>query len=288
MTTINVNVRNINKSINLQITCPHVISIHDLKELIAKRINEYAIFFILIGKKNQRLDANRDALLTDLNIQNDDTLYIVVKLNKEKAVLEEWFRQDHNWTRHNNWCSDLPLSKWYGVTTNSEGKIIRLNLNLNRISVVAKELSQLKNLTHLFLSFNKISVVPKELSQLTNLTWLDLYNNNISVLPKELFQLTNLTHLTLSDNNISIVPKELSQLTKLSHLYLNNNKISVLPKELSQLTNLTRLYLYKNNISVVPKELSQLTNLTHLILSYNNISEIPKEFSQLPNLKILY
>ncbi len=115
------------------------------------------------------------------------------KLNVERAVLEEWFRLDgHNWYRHDNQCTDLPLSEWYGVTT-IEGKVICLNLSSNNISLVPSELSQLKNLTLLDVSSNGISSVPSELSQLTNLTYLSLYGNDLSSVPSKLSQLENLT-----------------------------------------------------------------------------------------------
>lgn len=40
---------------------------------------------------------------------------------------EEWFRND-------NWCSKRPLSEWYGVKLNVDGKVSKLQLDSNNVS----------------------------------------------------------------------------------------------------------------------------------------------------------
>ena len=233
---ITLYISNITKSINIIIKCKRLITILDLKELVAKELNTYACLFRLTNGKN--LEEDLYTLLSDLNINNEDKLYFMNKLNVERAVLEEWYRLDgNNWDRHTNWCSDLPLNEWRGVTTNENGKITVLYLSGNNISFVPSELSKLTNLTRLLLSCNNISLVPSELSQLKNLTYLTLDYNNISLVPSELSELINLTELDLSINNILSVPSELSQLKNLTYLHLFNNNLTSVPSELSQLTN---------------------------------------------------
>ena len=62
---------------------------------MAKELDTYPCLFRLTNGKN--LEENLDSLLSDLEINDEDKLYFVNKLNKEKAVLEEWFRLDgHN------------------------------------------------------------------------------------------------------------------------------------------------------------------------------------------------
>jgi len=239
---ISLYISDMTKSINIVIKCKKLITILDLKELVAKKLDTHACLFRLTNGIN--LEENLDALLSDFNINNEDRLYIMNKLNVERAVLEEWFRLDgHNWTNHDNWCSELPLSEWYGITTNENGKIFYVNLPNNNIYLIPLELSQLKNLTDLNLSSNNLCLVPSELSQLLNLTHLDLFSNNVSFVPSELSQLTKLTYLNFTCNKLSSVPSELSQLTNLTYLSLWHNNISSLPSELSQLTNITHLNL---------------------------------------------
>jgi len=235
---ISLYISNMTKSINVVIKCKRLITILDLKELIAKKLDTYACIFRLTNGTN--LEENLDALLSDLNIKNEDKLFFMNKLNVERAVLEEWFRLDgHNWYRHDNWCTDLPLNEWYGMITNRNGKITCFNFTENNISLVPFELSQLKNLTRLYLGNNNLSSVPSELSQLSKLTYLNLSYNNISSVPSELSQLTNLTFWVLSHNKLLSVPFELSQLTNLTYLDLYRNKLLSVPSELSQLKNFT-------------------------------------------------
>ena len=55
-----------------------------------------------------------------------------------------------NWTYSNNWLSDLPLGEWRGVTTNDDGRVIRMNLSGNDLSgEIPPELGSLSNLTDL-------------------------------------------------------------------------------------------------------------------------------------------
>ena len=166
---ISLYISNMTKSINIVIKCKKLITILDLKELVAKELDTYACLFRLTNGKN--LEEDLYTLLSDLNINNEDKLYFMNKLNVERAVLEEWYRLDgNNQDRHTNWCSDLPLNEWRGVTTNENGKITVLYLSSNNISLVPSEFSQLTKLTNLYLSYNKLLSVPLELSQLENLT----------------------------------------------------------------------------------------------------------------------
>ena len=185
-----------------------------------------------------------------------------------------------DWVNNDNWLSDKPLSEWYGVVTDSLGRVTELRLQNNRVG----------------------GELPSELSQLTNLKRLLLhrdfwhgvwYSNPIQgEIPAELGQLTNLEELSIISNELSgEIPAELGQLANLKELLLSNNELSgKIPAELGQLTNLKRLLLARNELSgEIPSELSQLTYLESMDLSYNDMSgQIPPELGQLPNLKALY
>ena len=52
-----------------------------------------------------------------------------------------------NWTNNWNWLSDAPLSSWYGVTTDENGRVIKLILRANGLSgTIPSELGALNNL----------------------------------------------------------------------------------------------------------------------------------------------
>ena len=210
MKQISLHIKNINLSTSLTIKCNQLSTVLDVKQLVAKQLGiAYPCCFKLI-KGVDNLEDNLESLLTDCNIEDEDIFYLMHTLNKERAVLCEWFRQDgHNWTEHENWLSDRPLSEWHGVETNEEGNIIRMNLRGNNISLLSKEISLLHNLKYLDLSYNKISVVPKEVSQLHSLEYLRLKSNRLTTLPKEFAQSPNLAMIDASDNYVLSLPDEL-------------------------------------------------------------------------------
>ncbi len=84
-----------------------------------------------------------------------------------------------NWKRNRNWLSDTHISEWYGVTTDADGRVVRLNLYNNNLSgTIPPELGSLSNLLSFSLSHNQLTgEFPQELTQLTNLTLLYFYNN---------------------------------------------------------------------------------------------------------------
>ena len=84
-----------------------------------------------------------------------------------------------NWTPNTNWTTAEPLSSWHGVTTNSDGRVTRLELNDNGLD----------------------GTLPAALGDLSALEQLDLQNNALSgALPDELANLTNLTTLLLNES----------------------------------------------------------------------------------------
>ena len=62
------------------------------------------------------------------------------------------------WTNNDNWLSDAPIGKWYGVTTDDTGRVIILDLMENQLSgEIPEELVGLSNLELLTLSGNQLS-----------------------------------------------------------------------------------------------------------------------------------
>ena len=122
-------IRNINSSINEIITCSEDTLVIDLKKEIGSKIKQNHIYFNLIYN-NQKL--NPSDSLSNYNIPDQSTLFLMGVLNKERAILEEWFRVDGtNWVIHDNWNSNEPLNTWYGITTNEEGKVVRISFFVN-------------------------------------------------------------------------------------------------------------------------------------------------------------
>ena len=179
-----------------------------------------------------------------------------VGVESDREVLEAFYRATGgpNWLFNTNWLSDAPLSEWYGVSTNDQGRVRGLVLQSNNLSgPIPPELARLTNLGNLSLFRNELSgPIPPELGQLTSLQYLQLAWNELSgPIPPELGQLTILVNLMLIDNQLSgPIPPELGQLTSLQHLQLGWNQLSgPIPPELLRLTRLEGLDLSQTLMS---------------------------------------
>ena len=111
-----------------------------------------------------------------------------------------------NWGSNIHWLSDMPLGEWHGVTTDSDGRVIHLDLGFNRLSgEIPAELGRLTNLERLWLVGNQLTgEIPAELGSLSNLEelWLDV-NQLSGEIPAELGSLSNLEELWLDVNQLS-------------------------------------------------------------------------------------
>ena len=200
-----------------------------------------------------------------------------------------------NWTENANWMTSGALSTWYGVTTDSQGRISELRLTRNQLKgELPPELANLTNLEVLALGGNQLTgTVPAWLSSLANLKELYLWGNELTgEIPTELGNLTNLEQLYLSKNQLTgPIPSELGSLTNLEVLALDGNQLTgTVPTSLGGLTNLEGVYLWGNELTgTIPAELGSLTNLEVLHLTRNQLTgPIPTSLGSLTNLERLY
>ena len=214
----------------------------------------------------------------------------------DRAALEAIYDATNgaNWFRQQNWKTDEPLESWWGVDTDSDGRVETLLLDRNQLSgPIPAELGNLTSLTQLVLGENQLSgPIPAELGNLTSLRLLTLKFNQLSgPIPAELGNLTSLGFLSLELNQLSgPIPAELGDLTSLTQLVLELNQLSgPIPAELGDLTSLTGLWLHDNQLSgPIPAELGNLTRLGVLRLGKNQLSgPIPAELGNLTRLGFL-
>ena len=63
-----------------------------------------------------------------------------------------------NWVNNDNWLTDAPLGDWYGVDTDTSGRVVRLYLYSNSLTgPIPTELGELASLTRLYLSYNDLT-----------------------------------------------------------------------------------------------------------------------------------
>ena len=75
----------------------------------------------------------------------------------EYAILKKFFNSTNGreWCYSTNWLTDEPLSKWYGITLDDEGRVKSINLKDNNVTGVA-DLGLLENLKELNLDNNPL------------------------------------------------------------------------------------------------------------------------------------
>ena len=210
-----------------------------------------------------------------------------------------------NWTNNENWGSDLPLSEWYGVTTEmiepqtKAGEPVErvVELILRENNLTGELPAALGGLTELrFLSFFKnfdlTGVLPAELGNLSKLEWLELQMNSwTGVLPEELGNLKELTYLGITSDYFDPqpFPDWLCTLTKLEDIRMSCNFTGNLPAKMANLSNLLSISINDNQLTgSIPSEWERLTNLTTLELINNQLSgEFPMVLTKMQSLRKL-
>ena len=215
-----------------------------------------------------------------------------------------------NWHYNKGWLSNAPMGQWSGVTTDGDGRVIKLDLSNNQLrGEIPPGLGSLIKLKYLDFGaqlghhgdepINYLSgKIPAELGNLVDLAHLDLGGTGLvgtgvgGRIPPELGNLYNLELLNLRNNRLNgKIPPELGNLSNLRELRLGGNKFNGgIPLELGNLTNLEVLFIVVAGVNgEIPPELGSLGNLKGLYLYGNKLSgEIPPELGNLSNLENLY
>lgn len=168
-------------------------------------------------------------------------------VNNDKEALIALFNalDGSNWANKTNWCSTEPLDLWYGVTTNSLGRVIELYLSNNNLK----------------------GVLPSEIGNLECLEWLEMDNNLIqSPLPESFRNLSRLRGLHLSYNRLTgPLPEQIKYLTNLQSLYLEG-------PGMEENGDYVRLPDHEYLSGELPEWLADLKGLWNIDLSFNHFS----------------
>ena len=209
----------------------------------------------------------------------------VMTTSPDRSVLVDLYNatDGDNWRNNTNWLSDEPIGTWYGVTTNTDGRVTGLGLQSNTLK----------------------GSLPSTLGNLSELTRLDLHRNRKSPFitpglppenglkgspPASLGNLSKLKFLDLSQNGFTSFPSSLGNLSSLTHLYIYDNEITSLPSSLGNLSSLTHLSAFELNLSgSIPSWVGSLSSMQQLLLNENGFTgRIPSSLGNLSNLTVLW
>ncbi|MFI3261581.1 MAG: hypothetical protein R3Y26_01605 [Rikenellaceae bacterium] len=79
----------------------------------------------------------QDNITGEVSYGNEIKEFTLSPESDERAILEQIYYATggDNWTNNTNWCTDAPLSEWYGVYVDSQtGKVRYLNLSDNNLT----------------------------------------------------------------------------------------------------------------------------------------------------------
>ena len=137
---------------------------------------------------------------------------------KEREALIELYKAtdgDH-WADNTNWCSDKPLSEWYGVGCDyATGRVTSIMLSTNKLKgTLPESLENLSWLEYLSISNNPnlTGNIPQALGKLMNLWFIGLDHNGLTgPVPGNLFMLPRLKQIDLNENQLSgTIPETLT------------------------------------------------------------------------------
>lgn len=246
---------------------------------------------ILKVTANLRIENNTDGTISIKDGENIVSTYArtnikQIAFDEETALIDKVERaalialynatDGDNWKNNTNWCSDKPLSEWYGIETR-ERHVTRLKLYENNLKgTIPINLGNLSKLEYLHLSHNNLNgVIPVELANLKELQELYLHYNKLTgIIPNELGNIRGLQELNLGGNKLTgPIPEELGNLIKLRDISLGYNQLTGdIPSSFSNLINLTELDLSSNNLVIEDCNcLKPLTKLSSLTLYSNNM-----------------
>ena len=215
---------------------------------------------------------------------------IQATVSQDRDILVELYNTTDgpNWLDNTNWLSDRPIGEWYGVSTNEDGRVTRLELGNYLIDSLPIESGDAYEVG----GNGLVGRIPPELGGLTDLQVLWLHGNQLSGrIPPELGNLANLVELALHANDLNgRIPPELGSLTDLQVLSLAINQLSgPIPPELGNLADLQGLWLQGNRLSGrIPPELGNPSYLQWLWLHDNRLSgPFPESFTGLDGLNTL-
>lgn len=185
------------------------------------------------------------------------------------------------WT--NKWNLSDPIQSWYGVSTNGEGCVTRLDLAGNKLAGALPDLA-LPTCTTLHLENNSLTGTIPNFKALPALDSLWLNDNKLTGSIPNFSALPQLRFLELANNSLSGPIPDFSNVPLLEIFDASKNTLSGNLPDFSNIPALQVLYLWDNTLSGQIPNFSKLPNLTGLQLGKNKLSGTIPPFNSCPKL----
>lgn len=124
----------------------------------------------------------------------------------DRDALTQLFVQSdgENWKNRGNWLDDKkPLEEWHGVSCNQAGRVSKLELEDNGLTVLGAAIGALASLTCLDLDNNQLTSLPDSIGGLTALTQLYVATNQLISLPDSFSGLEALSVMNIAKNRLA-------------------------------------------------------------------------------------
>lgn len=198
-----------------------------------------------------------------------------------------------NWME--KWNLEAPVSSWYGLSFNSSGCLIRIDLPSNNlVGHLPNEIGDFEQLIGLDLNNNMIGeAIPATIGNLSSLIFLNLSNNLFDdVLPEEFTDLVSARNIELNNNQLEgNIPNNINKLNSLRYLDISHNFFAgEIPNSLFDLVFMEYLDISHNSLEGdVDSRISQLSDLKRLYLNNNTFhGDFPESINQLQDLEALW
>ena len=247
-----------------------------------------------VGNGNTRIMASSGEV--------SETITVTVEIDYvgiERTILLEFYNATAgpNWENSTNWMSDAPVGEWYGIETDSEGRVQTINIVNNGLNGnIPGSIGGLVRVDILWLHDNELTgSIPSSIGNLTEMNDLDLSGNQLTgAIPSSLGNLVNCIELVLRNNQLTgNIPTSIGLMSNLGVLDLSDNQLTGdIPSALGQ-GRIAFFYLINNRLSgSFPSFLGQHRWLQELYLNNNTDISGPlplalSDTSQIPHLREL-
>ena len=233
----------------------------------------------------------------DANLEWDASNEYKLAVEREALIAIYNALDGDHWNNNENWCSDKPVSEWYGVTTDDKGFVYQLHFVSNNLSgAIPNDIGNLSKVNEIELSNepNLSGPIPNSIGNLVQLSIFHVLNTGIEgSIPSSIAGCKELRYIEIVNNPKMQGPLpaafyNLPNITSLVVSYQPSFFSGVFPIEICNWSYLSNLTLHNDSLKgTIPASIANLSHLYSLDLSYNMLEEGVDNIQNMSELRIL-